>query len=395
MSIAERIRARAFALGFDQVGFAPAEPPRGAEVYARWLAAGMQAEMTYMAREPNRRMDPRVFWPEARSIIAVSLYYGGQADLSSVGSLEGKVARYAHGDDYHAVMKKRLRELGHFLEEVVPGTRGIAIVDTSAFLERAHAVRAGLGWFGKNSMLLSQALGSYTLLGFVLTNLELPYDTPVTDHCGRCTRCLEACPTRAIPEPGVVDARRCISYLTIEHRGDIPQSLRPELQGWLFGCDICQEVCPWVRRAERLAKRRLNGTHATEGRGSSGPESSHQSHPLNPRRERAVIPLVEALLEPQEAFSARWRKSPVKRSKRRGLARNAAVLLGNSSEREAVIPALIRGLEDPEPVVRRHVAWALARHGGALARGALLTARAQEEDDETARAIGQAVAEWG
>jgi epoxyqueuosine reductase len=369
MSLVDRIREQARALGFSQVGFAPAEPPASAGAYQAWLEQGMAGEMHYLEKDPARRMDPRRYWPEARTLVALSMSYAPREPEREAGPLEGRIARYARADDYHDLVKTRLHALGRFIAAEWPGTQYIAVVDTSAVLERAHAVRAGLGWFGKNSMLLDRHHGSYTVLGFVLLDRELPVDVPVTDHCGSCRRCIDACPTQAIVAPGMVDARRCISYLTIELRGRMPEEHRSRLSGWVFGCDVCQEVCPWVRKA-----------------GAPG-----EPGPLEPHPGRDVVSLAGLALEPQEIFAARWKGSPVKRTKRAGLARNAVVLLGSSADRDGAVEVLAEAVEDVDPVVRGHAAWALGWQGGAKAREVLEKARAREVDPEARAELDEAL----
>jgi epoxyqueuosine reductase len=256
-------------------------------------------------------------------------------------------------------MKDRLLRLLDFVKaEGGPGVEGRVYVDTGPVLEREVAARAGLGWFGKHTGLIHKRAGSWLLLGEILLNIELDYDTPALDHCGTCTRCIDACPTGAILEPYLLDSRKCISYLTIEVRGAIPAEMRAQVGDWVFGCDVCQEVCPWNRKAP-----------VTE-------------EPAFAAREGLGAPdLIELLRMDRAAFSARFRGSPIKRTKRRGLLRNAAVALGNSGDRQAV-PALIEALNDPEALVRGHAAWALGRLGGEEARAALAGALSREEDAE-------------
>ncbi len=372
-SLATRIREQARALGFSQVGFAPAAPPPHASAYQDWLARGFAGEMHYLERDPDRRMDPRAYWPDARTLVVVTASYASDTPDPPAGPLEGRIARYARADDYHDVLKAKLHALGAFIVQEAPGTRYLAVVDTAAVLERAHAVQAGLGWIGKNSMLLSRDAGSYTLLGVVLLDREMTFDAPVTDHCGSCRRCIDACPTGAIVTPRVVDSRRCLSYLTIELRGAIPLEHRSQLSGWAFGCDICQEVCPWVRHAG-----------APEGPGL-----------LEPRPGRAAIDLATLALEDQAAFSIRWRKSAVKRTKRAGLARNAVVLLGNSTDQTRAVELLEQAIKDPEANVRRHAGWGLGQQGGGAARKALEAARVREIDPEVQVEIDAALERSG
>jgi epoxyqueuosine reductase len=248
----------------------------------------------------------------------------------------GRVARYAQGADYHDVLRQRLNQLLAWVQTQRPGCQGRGIVDTAPLLERDFARRAGLGWFGKNTMLIHKRLGSYFFLGALLLDLELrPDPAQETSHCGTCTACLDACPTQAFPEPGVLDARRCISYLTIELRSPVPEDLRGSLDEWIFGCDVCQEVCPWNRKA-------LPGTEPA----------------LQPRAELIALDPVELLSLSEEAFRRRFRGTALLRAKRRGLLRNAALLLGNRGD-PAALPALRRALDDAEPLIREAAQWAI------------------------------------
>jgi epoxyqueuosine reductase len=282
-----------------------------------------------------------------------------------------RIARYALGDDYHDVMRGGLEALlVSIREQTGTEVRGKAYVDTGPLLERDLARRAGLGWFGKNTNLLSVGKGSYFFLGALLLDLPLEPDEPfIGDHCGTCSRCLEACPTGAFVSPYVLDARRCISYLTIELKGPIPRELRPLVGDWIYGCDVCQEVCPWNRKAPRTKE------------------------PAFRARPGLTLPELAPLLAmTQEEFSRRFKHSPIKRAKRRGLLRNVAVALGNSQDRAAV-PALAAAMHDPEALVRAHAAWALGRLGGIEAIAALSEAQAAEVESTVQEEIALALAE--
>lgn len=246
-----RLKRRAIGEGLDLVGVAAATSAPGASRLEAWLDAGMHGEMGYMARTAAIRRDPRRLLPGCRSVVAVAMSYHTSLPPSSEAGDPGTVwvSRYAWGRDYHRLLKKRLLRLGRWLEAEVPECGWRACVDTAPVLEREWATRAGLGWIGRNTCLLNRELGSELFLGVLLTDVELAPDAPVPEHCGRCTACLEACPTGAFPEPGVLDARRCIAYLTVEHRGEIRSGLQPAMADMVAGCDICQEVCPWTRRA--------------------------------------------------------------------------------------------------------------------------------------------------
>ncbi|MBI2162163.1 MAG: tRNA epoxyqueuosine(34) reductase QueG [Candidatus Rokubacteria bacterium] len=332
LALSEAVKGRALELGFDRVAIGPAGPAEHGAAFERWLDAGYAGTMDYLPRGRADRLDPARLLPGCRSVVAVALSYaheGGDASWAPV-------ARYARGRDYHDVMRPRLVELGAVIRDAAGAeVRCRAAVDTSAVLERDLAARAGLGWIGKNTNLLTPSLGSWFFIGIVLTTAELEADQRQPDRCGTCTACLEACPTSAFAAPYVLDARRCISYLTIEHRGDIAAELRAGVGEWVFGCDVCQDVCPWNRKAE-------------------------------PAREPALAPAapfgpLEALLDlDRDGFRARFRGSAISRARRGGLLRNAATVLGNRGDRRAV-PALLRALDDEDATVGRAAAWALER----------------------------------
>jgi epoxyqueuosine reductase len=349
-ALAERVKATGQRLGFDLVAVGPADLPEHGAALDAWLDAGCAGTMTYMERTRAARRDPARVLPGARSVIACALNYYQGADAAG----PPHVARYAWGDDYHGVMEPRLRALLDDLVAAAPGSAGRAYVDTGPLLERELAARAGLGWVGKNTMLLNPALGSYFFIGMILTTAELQPDPPLPDRCGTCTRCLEACPTAAFPRPYVLDARRCVSYLTIEHRGPIPDDARASLGTLAFGCDICQDVCPWNRKAPVTS------------------EAAFRARDLPALRQ--WVGLTEA------EYRERFRGSPLRRARRRGLRRNAAVVLGNAGDAEAG-PALVAALGDPDPEVRLHAVWALGRLGGAAAIGRALG----DETDEHVR----------
>jgi epoxyqueuosine reductase len=336
------IKAEAGRLGFDPVGIAPASPADDFGRLGDWLAHGFAGEMEYMQRHAAARRHPSGVLPEVRSVIMVAMSHKPEdrGQRSGVGSqrsdVRGKVARYARGPDYHDVLRDRLKQLLGWLQGERPGCHGRAVVDTAPLLERDFARRAGLGWIAKNTMLINKRLGSYLFLGALLVDVELRADEPFTAaHCGTCTACLDACPTQAFAGPGVLDARRCISYLTIELRTDVPEELRPGLGDWVFGCDVCQEVCPWNRKAPA----------ATAFPGRADLEA------LDP---------IELLGLTGEEFQRRFRGTALTRPKRAGLLRNAALVLGNRGD-AAALPALRRALNDPEPLVREAARWAVER----------------------------------
>ncbi len=366
--ISDRIRSRAREMGFDAVGIAPVGASAHGEAYQRWVAAGMHGEMAYLAREDAvaKRRDPAVLVPGARSAVVVALNYHPPGDApapSSADASRAVFARYARNEDYHEMMKERLIALQDWISAELTPVGGRAYVDTGAVLERELAQRAGIGWAGRNTMLVQPGRGSYFFLGVVLLDVELSYDEPFeADRCGTCAACVSACPTGALlgrdgTGAPVMDARRCISYLTIEHRGPIPRELRPRMGNRVYGCDICQEVCPWNSFSTDTAEDAFLPRAGVDG-----------------------ASLIELMGMTQEEFSRRFKGSPVKRTKRRGLLRNVAIALGNWGSVEAV-PALASALSDEEPLVRGHAAWALGRIPDQRAVDALRERLALEGDE--------------
>jgi len=338
----DRLKARAIELGFDAVGIASVGPLEASAHYDAWLAAHRHGEMRYLAtpRNRERRADPGRILADLRSVVCVALCHVPARDEERDRRL-GRIARYAAGEDYHRVMRDWLGTLERWIERaLLPGSRALWYSDTGAILERGWAERAGLGWIGKHSGLLSEGLGSWFVLGEVLLDRELAPDPPLTrEHCGTCRRCLDACPTGAIVAPYQLDARLCISYLTIELRGPIPIELRASVGDWIFGCDVCQDVCPWNRFAPPAREARLHG------------------------RALEDWTLVRFLSLDETGFDRLFAGSPIRRAQRMGFLRNVCVALGNRGEPNAV-PALSRTLAwDPAPLVRGHAAWALGEIG--------------------------------
>jgi epoxyqueuosine reductase len=366
--VTRELKLAAGRLGFDLVGVCPAVTPEGLAHFHQWLAAGYAGEMHYLPDRAAAYSHPRHVLDGVRSVVMLALNYrtveppGPQAG-------RGRVSRYAWGADYHDLIRARLAELTALVQMQSPAARCRAVVDTAPLMERDFAELAGLGWIGKNTLLLNRQAGSWFFLAALLTDLELEYDSPqATDHCGTCRACLVACPTGAFVDAYVLDARRCISYLTIESREPIPHELRSSVGDWLFGCDICQEVCPWNHRPPVT--------------------SDVELHPLD----GATSLELAGLFELDEAqFSARFRHTPLWRPKRRGLLRNAAIVLGNGRPPEAW-PALVRGLHDVEALVRGAAAWALGCYGHAQARAALEDRLAREEDAGVRAEIERALA---
>jgi epoxyqueuosine reductase len=342
----EALRADALGLGFLQVGFAPAVPPPHADAYIEWLRQERHGEMGWMARDDSvrRRLDPCDALPGCQTLVMVSLGYAGSPTEEPGDPGRSRVARYAAGRDYHLEFEDRLDRLASLVQERWPSTVGKPYVDYGPVLEREHAQRAGLGWVGKNTMLIHPKLGSWTLLGELLTTAEIPPDAPFeADRCGTCVRCIEACPTGAITGPRELDARRCISYLTIELRGSIPESLRPAIGNRVFGCDICQEVCPWNDDVP------------------SGDLSALAARWGGPIPQETMARWAEELLDlSDEQFCSRYGETALARPGREGLLRNLCVGLGNSGN-PSVVPVVMRCFDEDSPVIREHAVWALAR----------------------------------
>jgi epoxyqueuosine reductase len=326
------------ALGFDDCRVAPALPAAHRALFEQWIAEGKHGDMAWMARNVERRTDPRVVLPGARSVIVLALnYYQGSGPENDY-----RIARYAWNDDYHDLIEKKLRELDAFLTS--QGGTQKPYVDTGPVLERDFASEAGLGWGGKSTMQIHRHLGTWFFLADILTTLDLPADTPAKDMCGKCTRCIDACPTQAITAPRRMDARRCISYLTIESKGSIPLEFRRAIGDRIYGCDACLDACPWNR-------------HAQESR-----EATFQA-----RETVFSKSLRDFLALTEDEFRALFAKSPIKRIKRPAFLRNVCVALGNGGRWDD-LPALEAAAADPHPLIAEHAAWAIAeirqRHSG-------------------------------
>ncbi len=394
------LKAAAGRLGFDLVGVCAAVTPSGWPRFVDWLAAGYAGEMQYLEDRRDAYEHPHSVLDGARSIVMLGLNYrtvdpagvpaleparvpamepAGEPALMPAGmpaaepaapqAAAGRVSRYAWGADYHDLIRPRLSGLVDELRSRVPQARARGVVDTAPLLEREFAQLAGLGWIGKNTLLLNKQAGSWFFLAALVTDVELVPDAPhAADHCGTCRACLDACPTGAFTEAYVLDARKCISYLTIELRGPIPHELRSGVGEWLFGCDVCQDVCPWNHRAPPSSLAEL-----APGEG------------MNP------IELAELFALDDERFRVRFRHTPLWRPKRRGLLRNAAIVLGNRRD-PATLPALERALHDAEPLVRGAAAWALGRFDQPPARQMLLTRSVVETDADVQGEIAAALA---
>lgn len=337
-AVAQAIKERAKDLGYALCGITSADPPPHHPEYRDWISAGRAGEMSYLARQEEKRGALESVLPGAKSVVVVALnYYAGKEDAGDHTTLSGVVARYARFDDYHETMWRRLNSLLAFIQEIAPGTQGKAYCDTGPVTERDIAMRAGIGWIGKHTNLISRHLGNWFFLGEIILDIDLPADAPLGAHCGTCTRCLPACPTGAILAPYTLDSRRCISYLTIELKGSIPVELRPLIGNRIYGCDDCLAACPWNKFAVKSA-----------------------DPAVQPRADLAAPDLIDLLSLDDDAFRARFRNSPIRRTKRRGLLRNVCVALGNLGDPRA-LPALEKALSDPEPLVREHAAWAIER----------------------------------
>lgn len=366
--ISQRIKDLGRELGFAAIGIAPAVTPTGFHRLLQWIENGHHADMPWVERRKEAYRHPDGVMQGTRSVIMAGMNYND----GSTPAGGGRVARYAWGSaDYHDVLKPRLQQLAALLKAESPAARSRVIIDTAPLLERDFARLAGFGWFGKNTMLISRSIGSWFFLGAVLTDIELEYDKPVEqDFCGTCTRCLDACPTHAFPEPGVLDARRCISYLTIEHRKHpIPLELRNGIGEWVFGCDICQDVCPWNRFAPQ----------------ETLPEFQ-QIASFNPVNCRELLKLTV------NEFEAQFHGSPLSRPGRAGLLRNAAIVLGNARSQSA-LQELTVALDDEEPMIRGAAAWALGQLQTQPARTALQLRLEVEVDESVREEIQSALAQ--
>jgi len=355
--------------GFQLAGIAPAVTPVGVSRFEAWLEAGYAGQMHYIPRRREAYRHPRHVLDGVRSVVMLAMNYATAAPLPP-SPRQARVSRYAWGNaDYHDLIHQRLAALVERAQALVPGGSMRGVVDTAPLLEREFAQLAGIGWIGKNTMLINKQQGSWFFLAALLTDQLLEYDAPhEADHCGTCRACLDACPTDAFPEPYVLDATRCISYLTIELREPIPRELREGVGDWLFGCDVCQEVCPWNRKAPR-----------------SQEAAFHPAADANPLDAAALFAMDE------DAFRKRFRHTPLWRSRRRGILRNAAMVLGNRPSPEG-LQALLLGLQDKEPLVRGASAWALGRYVEQRAQDALRQREQQEEDEMVRQEIRDALA---
>lgn len=376
-TLTQYLKKRANQLGFTSVGITSPEPPPHHDVYLNWLEQGRHGDMVYLNRPKavERRADPRRILPECRSILVLTANYLPGKAVQDAEESTGRISSYAQGEDYHEVLIPRISELMTDFQSMIGSEIPFrAYTDTGPLLERELAMRAGLGWIGKNTCLIHPRLGSYFFIAEVLLGIELEYDLPISaDFCGSCTRCIQACPTNCILPNRTLDTRRCISYLTIETKSGIPWELRKAVGNWIFGCDICQDVCPWNLRFARPTT----------------------DHAFQSRTEFANPNLADFLSMDDREYQSITRGSPLKRAKRLGLQRNATVVAGNM-ENHASVPVLKTTLiQNPNPMLRAHAAWALAKIMGDLSNEALRIALSLEEDPMAVNEIELALASSG
>ena len=372
-TLTQQIQARAHKLGFELVGITPAAESETIARYRQWIENGYAGKMRYLERHLPLKTDVRQLLSEAKSVICLAMNYYTLDPPKALAEdpARGQISRYAWGDDYHDIIRQRLSELVDFIKqtaEIELQTR--VCVDTAPIIEREYAQKAGIGWIGKNTNLIHWRSGSWYFLAEVLVSIALESETPVPrGSCGTCTRCIEACPTDAIVEPNLLDSRRCISYLTIELKERIPKALRSKMGNLIYGCDICQEVCPWNSKAVPT-----------------------DDPAFQPRKGNFAPNLLSLIGMTQQEFSRRFKGSPIKRAKRRGFLRNVLVAIGNWGEQRAV-PALKKALTDDEPLVRSHAAWALGQIGGAAAEDTLQAQLTVETEQEVITEIQDALVE--
>lgn len=363
-ALREALLQQGYALGFSRIGIATVEALPRREYFDAWLAEGRAGDMRFLEHHKKARLDPRTRFPWARSVISATLPYAAPApaDFDWRSEMRGRIAAYALGRDYHLVISERVDRWVEQMRGLQPGTEARAYVDTGAVFEHEWAQRSGVGWTGKHTLTLSREGGSWNFLCEVFTSLELPPDPPATDHCGTCTRCIDICPTGAIRSARDLDPRLCISYLTIEHKGTIPRPLRAAMGEWLFGCDLCQEPCPW-------------------NAGGSNPQED-----LHPR-------LDELLRLDEVGFQRRFARTPLERTGLERLQRNATVVAGNTRN-PAVLPSLDMARSSPSPLVRAHAAWAISRlDGNAVERRRVLEKLRRDPEAIVAAEAEDALAE--
>ena len=372
-TLTEQIQGRAHKLGFELVGIIPASQSETIARYQQWIENGYAGKMGYLEKHLPLKRDVRQLLSEAKSVISLAMNYYTLDPPKSLAEdpARGQISRYAWGDDYHDIIRQRLSELVDFIKQTAETELQVRVcVDTAPIIEREYAQKAGIGWIGKNTNLIHWRSGSWYFLAEILVSIALEPETlPIRGSCGTCTRCIEACPTDAFVEPNLLDSRRCISYLTIELKEHIPKGLRTKMGNLIYGCDICQEVCPWNSKAV-----------PTDDPG------------FQPRAENLAPTLLSLIGMTQQEFSRRFKGSPIKRAKRRGFLRNVLVAIGNWGDQRAV-PALRKALTDDEPLVRSHAAWALGQIGGTDAEQVLQTQVTVETEHEVITEIQDALLE--
>lgn len=359
-NLTDSIKKKALELGFDLVGVSPVDSFPENQFYKEWLNKGFSGEMKYLERNPEKRQDIQNVLPGAKSVISCAMNYNTDYPYSieKTDRTKGWISRYAWGDDYHDTITDKLRVLMSYISsESSEEITSKLYVDTGPVLERNYGKYAGVGWVGKNTCLINQEIGSWIFLGEIITDIELEYDTPVPDRCGTCTRCIDACPTDAIIESYILDSRLCISYLTIELKDKIPTELREGISNNIYGCDICQDVCPWNKRAPTSDKLEFE-----------------------PREELFNPDLSYISSLSVEDFRKQFKGSPIKRTKRRGLLRNTVVAMGNSGEKD-FLPLILECLEEEEPLIRIHALWALWKIEGVHSREILVKYQQTETDE--------------
>jgi epoxyqueuosine reductase len=365
-SLKSCIREEAQRLGFFKMGIASARPLPRIEHFNAWLERGFHGAMSYMERQAPKRENPGLVLANVRTILVAAMNYYGM-EFSAIHPLKGRISRYARGDDYHGILMGRLRELLNFIKSRIPSVQGLCYVDTGPVMEKTWGAETALGWLGKHTNIITRSRGSWLFLGVILLDSEIESDSREKDYCGNCSRCISACPTGAIVAPYVIDARFCISYLTIELRGPIPRSLRSSIGNRIFGCDDCQDACPWNRFATKTSE-----------------------IGFRPRQESLAPELRDLIRINSRDFKKNFDNSPILRATRNGFVRNVAVALGNSQSNEAV-PALKTALCDESPLVRSHAAWGLGQIATEQAIDALLKAKSRESDPDALAEIGLAV----
>ncbi|MXZ00103.1 tRNA epoxyqueuosine(34) reductase QueG [Candidatus Poribacteria bacterium] len=373
LTLTQQIQARAHKLGFELVGIIPAAQSETIARYQQWIENGYAGKMGYLEKHLPLKRDVRQLLAEAKSVISLAMNYYTLDPPKPLAEnpARGQISRYAWGDDYHDIIRQRLSELVDFIKQTAETELQTRVcVDTAPIIEREYAEKAGIGWIGKNTNLIHWRSGSWYFLAEVLVSIALEPETlPLRGGCGTCTRCIEACPTDAIVEPNLLDSRRCISYLTIELKERIPKAFRSKMGNLIYGCDICQEVCPWNSKAVPT-----------------------DDPAFQPRDGNLAPTLLSLIGMTQQEFSRRFKGSPIKRAKRRGFLRNVLIAIGNWGEQRAV-PALKKALTDDESLVRSHAAWALGQIGGTAAERILQTQLTVETEHEVITEIQDALLE--